>query len=346
MKKIVIALAALTVIACKKEAKTADATPEAPKDYVTFSGTLKNAGDIKELNIVKGQAFKKVISVNEDGTFSDTLKIKDGKFYLLSGDQYARLVLKNGDDLKVSMDQSEFDKSLSFEGTGAEACNYLAASTLLESNFLGDESLELDSVAYSAHMNKLVVEQKALQAKYTSLDSTFLNEEVENLKKSIKGMVEYHSAKLALKKEFPAGTPSPKFSYESIDGKTVALDDLKGKYVYIDIWATWCGPCKREIPHLKEVEKEFHGKNIEFVSISVDRADDKQKWMDMVKEKEMVGIQLFADKDWSSDFVQAYKVMGIPRFILLDPNGNVVDPDAPTPSSPKLKTLLNGLSNI
>ena len=62
------------------------------------------------------------------------------------------------------------------------------------------------------------------------------------------------------------GTPSPAFDYENHKGGTTSLESLKGKYVYIDVWATWCGPCIAQIPFLKELEKEYHGKNIEFVS--------------------------------------------------------------------------------
>lgn len=73
------------------------------------------------------------------------------------------------------------------------------------------------------------------------------------------------------------GMPSPKFvDYENCAGGTSSLDDFRGKYVYIDVWATWCGPCRGEIPHLQKVEHKYHGKNIEFVSISVDQ--DKDKW--------------------------------------------------------------------
>ena len=121
------------------------------------------------------------------------------------------------------------------------------------------------------------------------------------------------------------------------------MNDLKGKYVYVDVWATWCGPCKREIPFLKEVEKAYHGKNIEFVSISVDKAKDHATWKKMVEEKELTGIQLFAENDWNSNFVKGYKINGIPRFILIDPAGKIVSPDAPRPSSDDLKVLLNEL---
>tara|TARA_R110001583_G_scaffold125274_2_gene276827 strand:- start:30558 stop:31928 length:1371 start_codon:yes stop_codon:yes gene_type:complete len=141
------------------------------------------------------------------------------------------------------------------------------------------------------------------------------------------------------------GQPSPKFSdYENYKGGTTSLDDLKGKFVYVDVWATWCGPCKAEIPSLKEVEKQYHGKNIEFVSVSVDVAKDHDKWLKMVEDDKLKGIQLFSDKNWKSDFVQAYLIKGIPRFILIDPNGNIVNSNAPRPSDSKLIDLFNELS--
>lgn len=141
------------------------------------------------------------------------------------------------------------------------------------------------------------------------------------------------------------GRPSPKFvGYENYAGGKTSLDDLKGKYVYVDVWATWCGPCKREIPFLKEVEEKYHGKNIEFVSISIDKASDHKKWKTMVNEKELGGIQLFADNDWNSAFVKDYQIQGIPRFLLIDTEGNIVDSNAPRPSSSELIDLFTELS--
>lgn len=140
------------------------------------------------------------------------------------------------------------------------------------------------------------------------------------------------------------GMPSPVFeNYENHKGGHTSLTDLKGKYTYIDIWATWCGPCKREIPSLKAVEEEYHDKNIQFLSISIDKAKDHQTWVNMVKEKELGGIQLFADNDWNSKFVKDYAIEGIPRFILIDPDGRIITGDAPRPSDPKLKGVLQEL---
>lgn len=141
------------------------------------------------------------------------------------------------------------------------------------------------------------------------------------------------------------GMPSPAFvEYENHKGGTTSLKDLKGKYVYVDVWATWCGPCIREIPSLKEVEKQFHGKNIAFVSTSIDKASAHNTWVEMVKNKELGGIQLMADNDWNSQFVKDYAIEGIPRFILIDPDGNIVSADAPRPSNPKLVELFKELN--
>jgi len=150
--------------------------------------------------------------------------------------------------------------------------------------------------------------------------------------------------KYSVLKHLVKGAPSPKFvDYENNAGGTTSLDDLKGKYTYIDIWATWCGPCIAEIPSLKKLEKQYHGKNIQFLSVSIDDKKDHQKWKDMIKERELGGIQLFADNVWDSKFVADYYVKGIPKFILLDPQGNIVVPNAPRPSDPKLVDLFNDL---
>ncbi len=140
------------------------------------------------------------------------------------------------------------------------------------------------------------------------------------------------------------GKPSPMFeNYKNYEGGTTSLSDLKGKYVYIDVWATWCGPCIRQIPALKEVEKQYHNKNIEFVSISIDKASDYEKWKTMVKEQELKGVQLFADNDWNSSFVKDYGIQGIPRFILIDPDGNIVNTNAPRPTDTGLIDLFDEL---
>lgn len=146
-------------------------------------------------------------------------------------------------------------------------------------------------------------------------------------------------------KSLAKGSPSPKFKdYENNAGGTMSLEDLKGSYVYIDVWATWCGPCIAEIPSLKKVEKDFHDKNIKFVSVSIDTEDAYEKWKKMIVDKELGGIQLLAENAWESQFVEDYMIKGIPRFILLDADGNIINANAPRPSDKKLVETLNGLN--
>lgn len=128
-----------------------------------------------------------------------------------------------------------------------------------------------------------------------------------------------------------AGRPSPDFTFVDINGKQVSLKDLRGRYVYIDVWATWCVPCRGELPHLKKLEETFKGMNIAFVSLSCDK--DKAKWEKMVKDDQMGGIQLWGDAD--NAFLNAYRVQTIPRFIFLDPEGRIVNPDMTRPSQPE-----------
>jgi len=136
---------------------------------------------------------------------------------------------------------------------------------------------------------------------------------------------------------------APDFNYMNIDGQSVTLKELRGKYVYIDIWATWCAPCRAEVPFLKQLEQAYEGKNIYFVSISIDKIANKDKWMSYVKEHHLSGMQLIADKDFNSDFVMKFNVNSIPRFILIDPSGRIISGDANKPSNPELHQQLDVL---
>jgi thiol-disulfide isomerase/thioredoxin len=139
------------------------------------------------------------------------------------------------------------------------------------------------------------------------------------------------------------GSPGLDFTYKDVNGKEVSFSDFRGKIVYIDVWATWCSPCKQEIPYLKKLEKDFHGKDIRFISISVDKPKDKAKWEKFVKKEHLGGVQLFADDAFDASIAKYYKINAIPRFLLFDEEGKIIDTDAPRPSDPELRKLLTNL---
>lgn len=155
-------------------------------------------------------------------------------------------------------------------------------------------------------------------------------------------MVDKFNALCGKWEKLKAGTPSPAFSCPDINGKTVSLADLKGKFVYIDVWATWCGPCRGELPHLKTLEEKYADKDIYFVSLSCDK--NKKAWEDMVRKDEMKGIQLHLGVE--SPFMDAYLINGIPRFILLDRNGNIISANMTRPSDPKTAEKFNDLLKL
>jgi thiol-disulfide isomerase/thioredoxin len=151
---------------------------------------------------------------------------------------------------------------------------------------------------------------------------TKLNSKYEKLKKNVKGTV------------------SPLFELYDIENNLISLSDLKGKIIYIDIWATWCQPCIKEIPYLKKLEDYFEDEEILFVSIC--KSDKKENWINVVSQKKLKGIQLFAPNE-DIEFFNDYSVQLIPRFILLDKELRIIDANAKRPSDPTLREQLESL---
>lgn len=115
---------------------------------------------------------------------------------------------------------------------------------------------------------------------------------------------------------------------KDLNGNAVDFGSFRGKYVYVDIWASWCQPCRGEIPHLQALEKSLGRKDVTFVSISVDQ--DPAAWQKAAKEFNLEGNQLINS---DAGLCKALNVRFIPRFMLVDPEGNIVNADAPRPSS-------------
>ena len=174
----------------------------------------------------------------------------------------------------------------------------------------------------------------AFQASLNNVtDAEFIVTAKERITKTTDSWLERKTAVDNMPKE---GEPAIDFNYPDIEGNEISLTSFKGKLVYVDVWATWCGPCKAEIPSLQKLETDYHGKDITFMSVSVDT--DKEAWEKMVAEKELGGVQLWAD-GWSK-ITKDYAIFGIPRFMLFDSEGNVISTNAPRPSSDEIRELL------
>ncbi len=130
--------------------------------------------------------------------------------------------------------------------------------------------------------------------------------------------------------ELAPGKPAPDFSFASIDGDTLTMKDFEGKLVYIDVWATWCGPCIREQPHYEKLVEKFEGQDVVFLAISIDSTPEP--WVKMVQKRELKGVHLYAPGAWNSTITKDYMIAGIPRYILIGKDGNIISANATRPS--------------
>jgi thiol-disulfide isomerase/thioredoxin len=332
-KRIIWVFFFISIISCNKE----------ETNFVTISGAIENS-ELKEVTIL-GNNFSKTIGI-ENGKFSDTLKVNDGVHIISSGTDKVAIFLKNGYNLDLNFKGNRLSEGISFSGKGAGTNNYMISKNEFYKSEMANPKtyFELSQKDYELKL----LEAKETLAKYrkdaTEIDSLIYNIDLQNDEQFLNYIESNYSRMHETAAKLAKGVKSPEFNnYENFDGSKTSLSDLKGKYVYIDVWATWCGPCKAEIPSLKALEEEFHGKNIEFVSISVDKEDAYDTWRKMVADEELKGIQLYADKNFESDFILEYGINSIPRFILIDPDGNIVDANTSRPSNPRTKEMFIGL---
>lgn len=131
-----------------------------------------------------------------------------------------------------------------------------------------------------------------------------------------------------------SGIPAPDITLTDRDDKQIQLSSLKGKFTYIDVWATWCGPCKKEIPFMEKMVEHFKGNDkVQFISISVD--ENVKAWKDMINKDNPQWAQYNVNKETAKQFMGDWGISGIPRFIMIDKNGNIFSADASRPSEEK-----------
>ena len=140
-----------------------------------------------------------------------------------------------------------------------------------------------------------------------------------------------------LKKMEALGKPLD-MKFTALDGRDVDLSQMKGKVVLIDFWATWCGPCVREIPSVKKTYDELHKQGFEIIGISMD--SDKKKLESFLAKNEMPWPQFFDGKGWKTSLAQEHGISSIPAMWLVDKKGNLVDQNARSGLEEKVKKYL------
>lgn len=119
------------------------------------------------------------------------------------------------------------------------------------------------------------------------------------------------------------GLEAPDFTQKTPDGMDVSLSDFKGKYVLLDFWASWCGPCRRENPYLVKAYEKYKDKNFTILGVSLDTDRNRQAWLDAIKQDGLIWTQV-SDLRTENAAANLYKVVGIPQNYLIDPQGKIV----------------------
>jgi thiol-disulfide isomerase/thioredoxin len=133
------------------------------------------------------------------------------------------------------------------------------------------------------------------------------------------------------------GKPAPEIHTETLAGQPFLLSSLKKRFIVLDIWATWCGPCKKEAPYFKELAEKFTNENLAFVSLSID--EKKNDWKMQTLGNGSKVLQLWATNA-GEELAKNYNVEFIPRFILIDDKGRIVNAQMPKPSDPEFENII------
>jgi peroxiredoxin len=147
-----------------------------------------------------------------------------------------------------------------------------------------------------------------------------LKEALEQMEKAEEMQKEAAEKKAAAEKATSIGAIAPDFTLETVDGEQLSLSSLKGKYVLVDFWASWCKPCRNENPNVVKAYKKFNAKGFDVLSVSLDK--DSVKWKEAIKADGLVWNQVIDSK---GDIAQVYGVQGIPFTLLLDKEGKIVE---------------------
>ena len=289
--------------------------------------------------------IKTVLKFDKSNSAKDTLKNIKNKYYQIytfkDGVQSAsgEILLSSGSKTSLEIDEQNPLESIVFDGTHKSSNNFLSFTKSTEnelSNLVRDGIEQEKLIHLISKKNNLIEEKgKALNV------SDSLKIYVKNEFKDFSDVLVIKNKKYLYKASLVNKNGSD-FIFKDADNNDVSLDSFKGKFVYIDVWATWCKPCKVEYTFLKTLEEHYaDNSNLQIISVSTDR--DFRKWTNYLDDNSIQGIQLYTGDD--SDFVTFYDIGALPRFIFLNPEGKIISPDEIRPSNPELFNTINSYLN-
>jgi thiol-disulfide isomerase/thioredoxin len=312
----------------------------------TISGNIDNPNEnYITLSVPSGKRGVPNIKIDsivlKDGSFKSSIQIDSlTEIILFDGKEFAFFTIQPKENIQLYINTLIFDESLNFNGNGSERNNFLVSCSIAKEIYttsLNKISNDLNTSDTSRVFEGIRKEKNHLKAnlefgmeKFPSLKSK-LEIEKSSLDYILKNFLYRKNFEIAINKlkKTTKGKDFSDFEALDLEGNTKTLKDFTGKPIIIDFWATWCGPCKKEMPYLKEIEEEFHGKiNV----LSINCYDKKEKWEAQAKG---LGAEnsVYMSKEKFKEMNEKYTISYIPRFMLLDKNGKILDISAERPSA-------------
>lgn len=216
----------------------------------------------------------------------------------------------------------------------SENLNLVGEETEYKKQFLKDNNKSLFSV--------MLISEMISRKEITPAEASAF---IENLDPKVgkSEIVQELKTNLDTLKKAEVGSAAPNFSAPTPTGETMSLKDAMGKYTIIDFWASWCKPCRMENPNVVAVYNKYHDKGLNIISVSLDKAEQKDKWIQAIKDDKMDWYHVSNLQFWQDPIAQQYNVRSIPATFLLDENGIIIDKDLRGAAlEAKIATLLGG----
>ena len=283
----------------------------------------------------KSWEIKSILRFKESNRVIDTMKILENKFYqiysFLDGKQgeLGELVISPNSEITLFIDEKELFESIDYSGNFKLSNNFLAYSKKYQ-NLLSEmvrNGIKQEELEILIHEKGELINKKGISLNVVDSISSYVKLKFDEFSDILKQKNIKYLYKTSIVDKI-----GNNFFFKDIKNNVKTLKDFKGKYVYIDVWATWCKPCKVEHTFLKQLEEHFSYNNkLQIISISTDREYDK--WEKYITKNSIKGVQLYSGSN--SDFVKFYDIGALPRFIFLDKEGKVISPDEIRPSNSK-----------
>ncbi len=326
----------LILSSCKDNKKT---------EYATIKINFNSEKPIDSLIVYdKEKAWEIKSKLNLNNKTFDTLNISEKKLYTIysfnNGKQgiLSEVILSPNSKTTIHLKQDGAFGDVFYEGTFATPNNLLAfykknSDELSNKVKSGIKPSVLDK--YIEHKRQ-VIKDEGITKKVTDSLINYVIDKFDSFASTLKKKNEKYLYKKQL-----IGKVGNNFNFKDINDHKIKLNKYLGKYLYIDVWATWCKPCKTEAIYLKKLEKDLEGsEEIEIISISIDK--DYNKWKEYLSKNQITDNHYYSGA--KSEFVKFYDIGSLPRFILIDKEGKIINSDDIRPSNPetlmKLKSLL------